>query len=199
MFYCVLDDVRYNIARLRMKKRDALKGSEDSQRPDRLQLQPNVRTGRRVALLPMDNVFVSRESVCSDVSDDASNGGELSRRQSENITLPGLNSEDMAALMYTVKGAFQDFDSKSLGDKEAEEPWPGQTLPGLDREQTASLMKKHGGRSLSDTDEDRTEPPEANILPGLTQAEMTSLLQKHASESIEENEETSSVLSSITE
>lgn len=179
-----------------MKKRDALKGSEDSQRPDMSQLQANVRTGRRVALISTENVFVSRESIGSDVSDDVSNMDESSRRQSEITTLPGLSSEEMARFLKSAEGANQDSGSNSGDDDDDETRFPkfGQTLPGIDQAQMAALLKKHGECVMVEDDEDdRMSSPEHRPY----HAHMTSRQRRRTSN--RDEDETSSMLSSITE
>lgn len=186
-----------------MKKRDALKGSEDSQRPDKLNVQANVRTGRRVAVLPMENVSISRMSMASDDTEyDVSNVDDSSRRQSEVATLPGMSAEDMAAFL---KNAREGVDNGTEGlDQENDEeemrfPAFGQTLPGLDPFQMAALLQKHGRRGTGDSELDAiSESSEPETLPGLTRDQMTSFMQRH-NEDADGNEETSSVLSSITE
>lgn len=203
LFSCFFkDDVRYNIARLRMKKRDALKGSEDSQRPDRLNLQANVRTGRRVALLPMENVSVIGISMSSAASDyDVSNVDESSRRQSEIKALPGLSSEEMAEFLKNAGNSMLNGSQGSSDEDEVENRFPafGQTLPGLDPTQMASFLKKHADAISEEDDDVKSDSPEPQTLPGLNQEQMKSLLLKHQSEVSETNDDGSSTVSSVTE
>ena len=178
-FLCYLftDDVRYNIARMRMKKRDALKGSEDSHNPD-FNMHANVRTGRRVALLPMDNVSVSEFGVLNEADDNAGDFiNQSSERHRDHLnSSPGIMGyEDVTA----SDSRFVYESDKGSNGSEDEETWP-------------PTKQRGGRRGLGGK-------PEMALLPGLNLEQMAALLQKHQGTTDDNDDETASVLSSVTE
>ncbi|XP_052784171.1 malignant fibrous histiocytoma-amplified sequence 1-like isoform X2 [Mya arenaria] len=198
------DDVRFNLAKIRQKKRQALAGSEDSNRPGKFNapLHANVRTGRRTAILPMDNVTVDSGgrygSVSSAVGSDLDSDTEdvrTSRHQSAVGLLPGLTEGEM--MSFITKQRELGNAAENDVDRSQSPPANGSgLLSGFNSTQMVSFLKRHSdgangderGYSSDETNDEQNIPASRGLLPGLSADQMASFLQKHANESGSDNE-----------
>ncbi|XP_053403318.1 malignant fibrous histiocytoma-amplified sequence 1 homolog isoform X2 [Mercenaria mercenaria] len=177
------DDVRLNLARMRQKRRDALKGSAGSKL---MSVQAPARHGRRAAIMPTESTLMARPSVSTagESENDNETCDEKNPRRSTGF-LPGLNAEEMTSFMSKLEN---DTGDASKSDSEADVVTPsGQAvglLPGLNPGEMASLMSKIGNdsdkESNADSEMHNDSPPAFGVLPGLNPGEMESFMNKYA-------------------
>jgi hypothetical protein len=182
---CFLDDVRLNLARMRQKRRDALKGSAGSKIK---QVQAPVRHGRRAAIMPTESTLMSRPSISTAGESDSHSDTADDNKTRPTGILPGLNEDEMSTFM-TKLGNEADDGSDHSASEDNGDTYSGQSsglLPGLNPGEMASLMSKIGNdtdkESIAESETDENETQASGLLPGLNLKQMQSFMSKHAPE-----------------
>lgn len=163
--------MRFNLAKIRQQKRQALAGPDDTNNPETHFVYANVRTGRRTAVLPMDNVAVDSSGGRYGSASSAAYGSDTdysdvdqsrsSRHQSAVGVLPGLTEEEMTSLLSKNRNNDVDDDASEAESSENVSENVRPLLPGLDPAQMAAFLQRHGGNVDDDTDDDDADSVQA--------------------------------------
>ncbi|XP_060560981.1 malignant fibrous histiocytoma-amplified sequence 1 homolog isoform X2 [Ruditapes philippinarum] len=179
------DDVRLNLARMRQKRRDALKGSAGSKIK---QVQAPVRHGRRAAIMPTESTLMSRPSISTAGENDSHSDTADDNKTRPTGLLPGLNEDEMNTFMTKIGNEADDGSDHSVSEDNGD-TYSGQSsglLPGLNPGEMASLMSKIGNdtdkESIAESETDENETQASGLLPGLNLEQMQSFMSKHAPE-----------------